>query len=156
MNFKGHALGAGVAGLGTACFFWFQGLPATSVLSVAGVLWLGGQFPDLDVGSIPARWFGRLGFLSAALLMSWGILSATLTPLAVSSLIGLVSLFLQGMKHRGPAHKYYLPVFLGLLACFGTFPDELVNLLVGAFGAGVCVHLILDGIFPWSFKGWIF
>lgn len=156
MNFQGHAICAGLAGSGAAGFFYFQGLPATAALGVGGLLWLGGQFPDLDVGSIPGRWFGRLGFLAAAFLTSWGLTNNSPAPLVWSSLIGLTALFIQGMKHRGPMHKYYLPLILLLLAVFGVFEDELFSLLIGAFAGGICIHLFLDGIFPWSFKGWFF
>ncbi len=156
MNFKGHALGAGAVGGIASSVFWFQGLPVLSALGVGGLLWLGGQFPDLDVGSIPGRWFGRLGFLFASLMFGLGLYSNSLAPLVWSSLVGLAALFIQGMKHRGPMHKYYLPVFLLLLAVFGVFEDELFSLLTGAFAGGICVHLLLDGIFPWNFKGWFF
>lgn len=156
MNFQGHAIGAGLAGGGAAGFFYFQGLPATAALSVGGLLWLGGQFPDLDVGSIPGRWFGLLGFLISSLFIGLGLAINSLAPLLWSSLIGLIALFSQGMKHRGPMHKNYLPALLFLLAVFGVFEDELFSLLIGAFAGGICVHLFLDGIFPWSFKGWFF
>ena len=59
MNFIGHAGGAAVAGLtATGLLVVVQNTPVAVALTAGLVLWLGGQFPDLDIASIPARWFG--------------------------------------------------------------------------------------------------
>jgi len=120
----------------------------------------------MDTGSIPGRWFGRIGFLAAAVLTAsgWQMSALDLRTefggasdfLLISSLIGMISLLLQGLKHRGPIHKYWLPVFLLFMAVYGSFSGIFIPSVLCAFGCGICAHLTLDGIFPWDFKGWIF
>jgi len=155
MNFTGHAIGAGIGGTALIeLLLFFKDMPLISALAGGGVFWLGGQFPDLDIGSIPGRWFGRLGFLTAGIMFAFGISQKQLLFMTISSAIGLLALFLLGMKHRGPTHKYWLPVFLILVAILGVFPDQTTPILIAAFAAGIILHLILDLIFPWSFKGW--
>lgn len=148
MNFLGHAIGAGVAGIGAAAFVLETGNSPQTALKIAGVLWVGGQVPDLDIGSIPARWFGRLGFLAAGLLFGYGFLTRIHEAIAISFIIGLAALLFMAMKHRGPLHKYWLPGFCVFLGFFRG------DYLILAFGVGMMTHLLLDGIFPWQFKGW--
>jgi membrane-bound metal-dependent hydrolase YbcI (DUF457 family) len=153
MNFAGHATGGALAALtvGGATFaFGFK----TTMLA-AGCAWIGAVVPDLDTGSIPARWFGRLGFAGSCLLLGSGIIAESFVLLVSSAVPGLLALFLLGLKHRGPLHKYWLPAFLIPFAVWGQFPNEFVRPLMFSFAGGICVHLLLDGIFPWSFKGWI-
>lgn len=149
MNFMGHAIGASVAGIGAAAYTITAGNTPLMALKVAGVLWVGGQIPDLDIGSIPTRWFGRLGFLAAGLLFGYGFLARDHSAIAISSIIGLTALLLMAMKHRGPLHKYWLPGFCVFLGFFRG------DYLILAFGVGMIVHLLLDRIFFWQFKGWI-
>lgn len=155
MNFPGHAIGAGAGAAGLMIgLLLVKEVSAATALYAGAVFWVGGQFPDLDVGSIPGRWFGRLGFLVAGVCFALGVSGKISIFMTVSAVIGLIALFLMGMKHRGPTHKYWLPVFLILMAVLGVFPETGTAIFIGAFAGGIILHLILDGIFPWSFKGW--
>lgn len=152
MNFSGHALGGAAAVLVAGGATFSYGVQAaTLAASCAGI---GAVIPDLDVGSIPSRWFGRLGFAGASLLLGCGIIADNSVLLVWSAIPGLLALFLLGLKHRGPLHKYWAPVLLIPFAALGKFPNELVCPAMLSFAGGMCVHLLLDGIFPWSFKGW--
>lgn len=149
MNFMGHAVGAGIVGIGAAGFVLESGNSPLMAAKVGGILWLGGQIPDFDIASIPARWFGRLGFLAAGLLFGYGFLARDHRAIAISSMIGLAALLLLAMKHRGPLHKYWLPAFCIAISVFRG------DYLLLAAGVGMIVHLLLDRIFPWQFKGWL-
>lgn len=155
MNFAGHATGAGIAAAVVAAVCFYLGFPIINSLIAAGVFWFGGQFPDLDVASIPGRWFGRIGFVLATILLSLGTLGSNIKFLVCSSIIGLFALVLQAMNHRGPTHKYWLPIFLLFFAYFGTFQSEFYPVLIRCFACGVIAHLFIDRIFPWNLKGWI-
>lgn len=149
MNFMGHAIGAGVVGIGAAAFILKTGNSPAMALKIGGILWLGGQTPDLDIASIPSKWFGRLGFVAAGLLFGYGFLGRDHRAIAISSVIGLTALLLLAMKHRGPLHKYWLPAFCIFMSVFHG------DALMLAFGCGIIVHLLLDRVFPWQFKGWM-
>ncbi|GAG49461.1 unnamed protein product, partial [marine sediment metagenome] len=125
-----------------------------TALIAGGVAWVGAVAPDIDIGSIPGRWFGRIGFLFSSLALSWGLMSEDVRFVVAASMPGLLILFVQSFKHRGPLHKYWLPLCLSGLGYFGIFQSELVQPLIFSFAGGLCVHLWLDGIWPWSFKGW--
>jgi len=157
MNFIGHAGGAAVAGLtATGLLVVVQNTPVAVALTAGLVLWLGGQFPDLDIASIPARWFGGVGFLLAGALSSYGIIARHWEALLTSSIIGMAALLLLSLKHRGPLHKYWLPVFLVFLGLYGVFPHPYTGLYIFMFAIGIVVHLNLDGVFFWSIrKGWL-
>lgn len=148
MNFLGHAIGAGATGIAAGALVMENGNSPQMALKVAGVLWIGGQIPDIDITSIPSRWFGRLGFLAAGLLFGYGFFARVFEAIAVSSIIGLAALLFMAMKHRGPLHKYWLSGFCLFLGFFRG------DYLILAFGVGMITHLLLDRIFPWQFKGW--
>ena len=155
MNFSAHFLGSAGAGMFSGIF----ALMHTGSMQVAGAAFgaaaVGGVFPDLDTASIPARWFGRLGFVVAGVAFGLGSQLMDVHYLQISAIIGLFALLLLGLKHRGPFHKYWLPVFCFVLAAYGEFSYPEVNLLLACFGLGVIVHLALDFIFIWQLKAWI-
>lgn len=159
MNFKPHALGATVAGIVAAGLTW-QFVGAAPACWAGICAWIGALFPDFDIGSIPARWFGRLGFAVSCCLLSAGIISDNQIFLIGAAIPGLLALLSMAFKHRGPFHKYWLPALLTGVAVGGYFLNirnhELIGALLLAFSGGMCVHLILDGIFIWSIKGWFF
>jgi hypothetical protein len=210
MNFPGHAIGAGASStviIGLLLFF--KDMPLVPALAAGGVFWLGGQFPDLDIGSkfgrwvgclgfpiaaflfsagilfsdflfmgissgiglfalmlmgsrvlsfslgsIPGRWFGRLGFVISSILLGLGIWKSIFVFMIISGGLGLIALLVLIMKHRGPTHKYWLPLLLIAVAIFGVFPHNMISPLMFMFALGIILHLCQDGIFPWSFKGW--
>lgn len=148
MKFLGHAVGAGVVGIIATALTLEAGNSLRMAAEIGGVLWLGGQVPDLDIASIPAKWFGRLGFLAAGLLFGYGFLAREHGAIAISAVIGLMALLLMAIQHRGPLHKYWLPAACVFMSLFQG------NSLMMAFGLGIIVHLMLDKIFPWQFRGW--
>lgn len=170
MNFAGHAIGAGVAGIIAAGCLLFFGIQLIPALIGGAALWFGGQFPDLDIGSIPGRWFGRVGFFLSVALLSWGNYALNMFLVNIAALIGLLALFLMGIKHRGPTHKYWTPLFLIAVAFLGPIfaaylplkaayltqflAIPFIEIYVICFALGITVHILLDGIWPWSLKGW--
>jgi hypothetical protein len=154
MNFAANCGGGIVAGAaaGGACLFF--GFNYEIALAAGLAAWIGTLFPDFDITSIPQRWFGRIGAAVSALLIGFGSLLDDMRLVYASAGLGFIALLLMSFKHRGPTHKYWLPLILSGLAIFGTFPAEEVSPLLLAFSGGLCVHLCLDSIFPWSLKGW--
>ena len=155
MNFAGHLTGGVMAGVvaGGACEL--IGLHYQIALMAGGMALGGALFPDLDISSIPQRWFGRIGAAVSSVLIGYGNMINDHRFVMAAAVIGLLALLMMAFKHRGPAHKYWLPLVLVMLAVFGRFPSPLAGPLMMAFAGGVCVHLVLDSIFPWSLKGWI-
>ena len=155
MNFAANCTGGVIAGAvaGGVCIMY--GFSFQTALLAGGAAWGGALFPDFDITSIPQRWFGRIGAAVSALLIGFASLLDDTRLVYASAGLGFLALLLISFKHRGPAHKYWLPVLLTLLAVFGTFSYEAVSPLLLAFSGGICVHLCLDFIFPWSFKGWL-
>lgn len=156
MNFKGHAIGAGVGAVAAAGVLMLSGFSEKAALIAGGVFWIGGQLPDFDVASIPARWFGRIGFLAAAILFGLATSLKNIDFMAGSALIGLAALLSMAMKHRGPFHSFWTPIGLCAFAWLGKFESAPAPIFIYCFAAGILVHLTLDGIFPCSLKGWIF
>jgi hypothetical protein len=154
MNFAANCTGGIVAGAaaGGACVLY--GLSYQTALLAGGAAWLGALFPDFDITSIPQRWFGRIGAAVSALLIGFGSFLGDIRLVYASAGLGFIALLLMGLKHRGPTHKYWLPLLLSGIAVFGVFPSEMISPLLLAFAGGLCVHLCLDFIFPWSLKGW--
>ena len=158
MNFKSHALGASGAAVIFFCIFFILESLQVAIIAAA-CAWIGAVFPDFDIGSIPARWFGRLGFAAACFLLSVGYITENINLLIGGAAPGLLALLSISFKHRGPFHKYWLPVLLSTVAAAGYYFDapsrEIVNPLLLSFSGGICVHLMLDYIFPWQIrKGW--
>jgi hypothetical protein len=149
-------MGAGAAAVATVgVFCFFRDFSAKEYIGLAAAVFVGGLAPDLDIGSIPARWFGRIGFLFAAAFFGLGVYLKELNFLIYSALPGMLALLLMAMKHRGPTHKHWLPVILLFMVVFGSFPDPFAPALMICFAVGLETHLALDMIFPWSLKGWI-
>ena len=156
MNFQANVIGGAIAGTVAGITVLSLGMGLEAVLFAFGAALAGALFPDLDVSSIPARWFGRLGFGFALLFLGMGLALESTKLLLTGTAPGLLALICMGMKHRGPIHKYWLPLSLSLLAFFGSFPSPLVEPVLYSFAVGICVHLMLDGIFIWSIrKGWL-
>lgn len=157
MNFKGHFIG----GLGVAVLTG-GGLTVNEYsLTVAGItaaaVFTGSQFPDFDTGSIPARWFGRIGFFFnfAVLLYSLKMGNGLNQWMIAATVVGLISLFSQGSKHRGLTHKYYIPLILAGLFFYPEFKGTLLPFICAGLSAGIFTHLFIDCIFPWKIKAWI-
>ena len=156
MNFKGHIIGAMAAAVATTAVLRFVGsFSFGEYIGLAAAVFVAGLFPDLDIGSIPARWFGRIGFLFAAVFFGLGIYLQNHVFLVYSALPGMLSLLLMAMKHRGPTHKHWTPVIFLCMSVFGSFPDPFAPALMIAGAVGLETHLALDMIFPWSLMGWI-
>ena len=158
MNFSSHLIGGTIAAGAVAGYMLYQYQDSfyTAVFA-GGATWLGAQFPDLDVGSIPARWFGRIGALAVLILSGYGVLAQAPGLLLISSAIGFLALCMHGMKHRGPTHKYWFPLILFAAAYLVGFQGILYPLMLVGFGIGIYIHLLLDGIFPWQIrKAWLF
>ena len=155
MNFKANITGGLVAGGLASGGTLSMGYNFDVALMSFGCCVMGALFPDLDVASIPARWFGRVGLALAFILLSMGVMLESMKFLLYGALPGIMALICLSVKHRGPFHKYWVPVALMLLAVFGVFPAQEVRPLLYSFAAGIIVHLMLDGIFVWNIrKGW--
>ena len=142
--------------MGVSLYFASSGVSFQDSAGLGLIFWFGGLFPDLDVGSIPARWFGGLGFASGLVFMISGILTNNMKLLVYCCVLGLAALLLMFFKHRGPTHKYWLPAVLTFFGVFGSFQSELVHFSLFCFAGGVAVHLMIDGIFFWNIrKGWL-
>jgi len=162
MNFKFHWSAGLIGGAAAFALGLFLDAPGAYNLALAGGVVVGSQFPDLDTGSIPARWFGRIGGGTSLFLIIAGKIWEISLFWLIAALIGLVSLLTQGSKHRGLTHKYWIPLGLCLLSFlpYGTdwlpsLQEYLLPAMLRGFALGVVIHLLLDGIFPWQLgKAW--
>lgn len=155
MNFKGHLIGGLSSGLIVGGIgLWLQ-LPLESAVTLGGAVFIGSQFPDLDTGSIPTRWFGRIGFLFSFAILMYSLKAGFGNLTLAGYTVGLISLFSQGSKHRGLTHKYYIPLILGGLFFYPVFEGTLMPFICLGLSSGIFIHLFIDGIFPWKIKAWV-
>ncbi|MFM8454509.1 MAG: metal-dependent hydrolase [Gammaproteobacteria bacterium] len=111
MNFRGHLIGGAVSGLALvlplAGFYQAQmpgGVGSSMHFKLLGTTLIFSLFPDLDIQSIPQRWFYRSILI---LLLYLGYLEAYKLALFVS-IVAILPL-LSG--HRGWTHRLWAPLF---------------------------------------------
>jgi len=141
MNFPDHSrwgIRASVLAFGVG-MFTVQDLGSSIFLGLS--TYYGAIFPDLDTESIPSRWTARAGVIFF-LIMAY--LNKPWPPAIAGALFFLV----KADKHRGFTHKYWFP--LGFIVC-GIY---LQQYSACAFGAGLLVHFMIDGISPFALKNW--
>ncbi|MBF0237396.1 MAG: metal-dependent hydrolase [SAR324 cluster bacterium] len=122
MNFKGHAFGGGITGIGVAGLAVFSGAipvtpevlkqimnaplqhmnPVLMLLSIFAVTWFMSLFPDLDTASVPQRWFFRI------MLIILGILYVK-RQMDLFALVAFSVLLPVIHKHRGWTHWKITP-----------------------------------------------
>lgn len=193
MHFKGHLAGAVAAGTlsaGLAAVEASAGAPVDGIVAGLGLgYWPGlgagalpaemlvpglcfviagamALFPDLDIGSIPQRWYLRAMF--AALAVAWWLdRPQVFTWLAFAALLPMLH------RHRGWTHWLLTPWLMAaaLIWMLGALSPPLAvpwqfsrgaaswmtgehRVLIFAFVAGHYTHLLLDagrfGFFPLS------
>ena len=113
-------------------------------------------FPDVDIDSVPRRWFYR-GVLVILLYLAWSGAWVEATVVAGLAMLPLVD------HHRGWTHGRFVPLLMPAIMCawllwWEGWPrvegprvlDILTPLrlvFVGAAVAGWYTHLLLDGLF---------
>jgi len=112
MNFKGHAIGAGIASLTyTGLVYRYEGihtLDNPNYFVVAGLTAFFALFPDLDTKSTPQKWFFRSLFILNAAMIYCGMFE-------VCAYISTVCMIPLMDKHRGITHSFLLSLLLPLL-----------------------------------------
>jgi hypothetical protein len=146
MNFKAHAIGAGLAAVSTASFWYFEArIPWELALISIPATFIGGLFPDVDIdSSIPSRWYARISLVLAIALLAGGIYLKNMDLHILAILIALLFFFCKSFVHRGFIHSFTIPI--GLIIGAFTIPtnNDLVPVIMSSFGAGILVHLFLD------------
>ena len=137
-HFTAGLIASGVVASGT--YFLTKNLEASALAGAACLF--GSLAPDIDVDSIPSRWFARFGFIATILLYYFNKKDLGLV-------LGGSFFFLKSGKHRGWTHKYSLP--LGLV--FAAYFIPHMAWFVGAIG--LIVHYSLDRISPFRVSGWV-
>jgi len=141
MNFPDHSRAGLIASVvvSVASMIFTQDLDSAVLLGFS--VYIGSVFPDLDTDSIPSRWAARIGVLFF-LIMAY--LNKPWPPAIAGALFFLV----KADHHRGFTHKYWFP--LGFIVC-GIY---LQQYSACAFGFGLLVHFMIDGISPFALKNW--
>ena len=112
----------------------------------------GSLIPDLDIGSIPQRWFNR--FVCLALLIMFIVKQH-----AIANIVAICALLPQTSKHRGYMHSQVFAILCPTIAFVMVYclrkdtDEELVNILLIciSMSIGWLVHLFLDSkLFRWT------
>ena len=148
-NFKGHITAGLIASavVTTATGFLTQNVEA-SVLA-GGACFFGSLASDIDVDSIPSRWFARLGFVATILLYYFNKKDLGL-------ILGASFFFLKSGKHRGWTHKYSLP--LGLVVVGKIYEVAYSPAYAYAYflavAVGLLAHYTIDTMNPFLWSNW--
>lgn len=143
MNFRGHFYGSllvgGVVGYSIHSYSALDQSLISFLMVVAG-----GNFPDVDTHSTPSRLISMIALFVSLYLFFSGYYDA-------SALIGIGFMLCKSSGHRGWTHKYWLPVSL----IFLSFYFDFYFFYMLSFSFGLCVHYVLDSIYPFSVKSWV-
>lgn len=152
MNFKGHFMGGVASGglliVGLSYYHNHSGSPLyyAELVPLFLITVFFALFPDLDVGSIPQRWFYRVVFLCLIVL-------SLQNALEVAVLLALVSLLPILSYHRGWTHRWWAPLvtplLLALLYEYWRHPQEGLHRLSWD---GVWMRLRMS--FDWVLASW--
>ena len=151
MNFKSHSIaGLGTAGIvATGAFIYSSPIILAHPFFLFLVTFLMSLFPDLDINSIPQRWYFRFVLFLMPFLLYFSYQD-------YFNIISIFSVSILVHKHRGWTHNRSTPFILGLLSLY--FYDKsygvtefsqsdtlwgyflfLISVVVGHY-----THLILD------------
>lgn len=146
MNFKAHAIAAGLASVSTASFWYFEAkIPWELALISVPATFGGGLFPDLDIDqSIPSRWYARSAVILNLILLTMGLYFQNMDLLVLAIAINLVFLFCKSFVHRSFIHSIAIPICLFIGAFTIPMRNDLVPVIISSFAAGILVHLFLD------------
>jgi hypothetical protein len=110
MNFQGHLGGGIVAAGATLVATTYCGTPVNPI-ALGGITVFFSLFPDLDIGSIPQRWFYRVIFGVMCMLFFTD-------HVRYSALLGIVSLVPLLHKHRGFMHWRTVSILFPILIAY--------------------------------------
>jgi hypothetical protein len=146
MNFKAHAIGAGIAAVSTASFWYIEArLPWELALISVPATFGGGLFPDVDIdSSIPSRWFARISFFLCSALLASGVYFRNMDLHILAILVSLIFFFCKSFVHRSFIHSFTIPIGLIIGAFIIPTNNDLVPVIMSSFGTGILVHLFLD------------
>ena len=101
-------------------------------------VFVGSLASDIDTGSIPSKWFARIGIVLAIALMYYG-------QHKHASIIGLAYMGFSSDKHRGFTHGWPLIIVCFVVGYFGAISKiPAYFVLFAPFGAGLLIHKLLD------------
>ncbi len=106
MNFKGHITAGTVAGLGLSFFAHiFLNMHGSILVQIAAITICFGLLPDLDVTSIPQKWFFRFIFFCL-------IYFAIKHQFQIATLIAIAAITPLLSQHRGWTHNIFSAIFI--------------------------------------------
>lgn len=144
-NFNGHKNAGIVAsiavGIGLKFIDVYFNINNTIIVFAMGSTFLFSLFPDIDVKSVPSKWF----YWIVIFVLSYCYYAK---QHAIGNLIGLITIIPQLTKHRGIFHSPFtaviLPSLIFYLYYLNILPFQSVLIIYTASVVGYFTHLFKD------------